>query len=253
MSRPVDLAAPLGERGGRRRRPAARPSRGGSLHASAETKGPRSPPGQVERPGAARRDRAASGYHLGGMDVARTSRRPPLAPLLAVAIAGLLGAGFVAGCGEPPQPRSPSPSSSSIPTSSPATPGDGGPSSPTLSPSVPPSLPSQSETTIGRIWDALPPSFPLPSGAEPTEVREPEEPASGVFAVPGSALEVATSLRDALEAKGFVTAAANGPFEDGSYVIDSAAGAGCRIRSTVRPMGDLTVLLVRYGAACPFE
>lgn len=187
------------------------------------------------------------------MDVARASRRAPLAALLAVAVAGLLlGAGLVAGCGGPPEPGSPSPASSPTPTSSPATPGDGG-ASPTPSPSVAPSLPSQSETTIGRIWDALPPSFPLPSGAEPTEVREPEEPASGVFAVPGSALEVATTLRGALEAKGFVTAAANGPFEDGSYVIDSAAGEGCRIRSTVRPMGDLTVLLVRYGAACPFE
>ncbi|GIW19846.1 MAG: hypothetical protein KatS3mg065_0142 [Chloroflexota bacterium] len=120
-------------------------------------------------------------------------------------------------------------------------------------PSAAPSLPTQSETSIGRIWDALPPTFPLPTGAEPTEVREPGEPASGTFAVPGSAVEVATALRSDLEAAGFATAAASGPFEDGSYVIESTGTDGCRIRSTIRPMGDLTVLLVRYGAACPFE
>lgn len=188
------------------------------------------------------------------MDVAHRSRRShPVARLAVIATGLLLGASLAAGCGSQPETGSPSPASSPTPTASPATPGESGLPSPTPPPSVAPSLPSQSETTIGRIWDALPPSFPLPSGAEPTEIREPEEPASGVFAVSGSAAEVAKTFREALEAKGFATAAANGPFEDGSYVIDSVGGEGCRIRSTVRPMGDLTVLLVRYGAACPFE
>ncbi len=167
----------------------------------------------------------------------------------------LIGAGILFAACSGPNPTSSPPPSEASPVSAPSSnpePSSASPT-PTPSPSVAPSLPTQSETTIGRIWDALPPSFPLPTGAEPTEIREPEEPASGIFAVPGSAADAAATLRTSLEAAGFPTAAANGPFEDGSYVIDSTGADGCRIRSTVRPMGDLTVLLVRYGAACPFE
>lgn len=175
-------------------------------------------------------------------------RTGPLAALL-IGVAVLAAA-----CGGPtPTPNPPSSEPSGAP-SPPVSPGQSGESpTPTPPPSAAPSLPTQSETSIGRIWDALPPTFPLPTGAEPTEVREPGEPASGTFAVPGSAVEVATALRSDLEAAGFATAAASGPFEDGSYVIESTGTDGCRIRSTIRPMGDLTVLLVRYGAACPFE
>lgn len=186
------------------------------------------------------------------MTPAVAGRRGPIQLLLAVVLGAAIGA-----CGGPgptpssstaptggPTEASPSPSPSASPNASPAA------TSPAASPA--PSLPTQSDTSIGRIWDALPPSFPVPKGAEPTEIRDPE-PASGVFAVSGSPIEVARALRTALEARGFATAAASGPFEDGSYVLDATGAGGCRIRSTVRPMGTLTVLLVRYGAACPFE
>lgn len=195
-------------------------------------------------------------YHLPRAMINRPSgHRPRSAPRTSPLAALLIGvAVLAAACGGPtPTPRPPSSEPSGAP-SPPASPGQSGESpTPTSSPSAAPSLPTQSETSIGRIWDALPPSFPLPTGAEPTEVREPGEPASGTFAVPGSAVEVATTLRSHLEAAGFTTAAASGPFEDGSYVIESTGTDGCRIRSTVQPMGDLTVLLVRYGAACPFD
>lgn len=158
------------------------------------------------------------------------------------------------GCGGPgPTPSSPPSSNPTAPPSAESSPGPSqGPASPTPGASAGPSLPTQSEASIGRIWDALPPSFPLPGGAKPTEIRDPE-PASGVFAVEGSPAQVAGVLQAELEARGFATAAATGPFEDGSYVVESSGPNGCRIRSTVRPMGDLTVLLVRYGAACPFD
>lgn len=184
------------------------------------------------------------------MVAGRPGRRGPISLLVAAA----LGAAVV-GCGGSGPTPTPSPSAAASPTTeaSPSASPSEQPASPSPEASTAPSLPTQSDTSIGRIWDALPPSFPLPSGAEPTEIREPEEPASGVFDVPGSPLDVANGLRTALEARGFATAAATGPFEDGSYVLDSTGSGGCRIRSTIRPMGDLTILLVRYGAACPFE
>jgi hypothetical protein len=192
-----------------------------------------------------------------------SSHRPRLSPRAAAVAAGLVaaglaGAGILGACNGSNPATSPPPSGSSQVSSPPSSPASSPEPSlespaPTPSPSSAPSLPTQSESSIGRIWDALPPSYPLPAGAEPTEIREPEDPASGVFAVPGRPVEVAAALRAALEAAGFTTAATSGPFEDGSYVIESTGAGGCRARSTVRPMGELTVLLVRYGAACPFE
>jgi hypothetical protein len=184
------------------------------------------------------------------MTLHRPSRRGPL-PLLVAAALGLA----VLACGGPGPTPSPTTSAEASPTggTSPSPSPSEAPASASPGPSLAPSLPTQSETSIGRIWDALPPSFPLPAGAEPTEIREPEEPFSGVFEVSGEPVAVARALQTALEEHGFATAAASGPFEDGSYVIDSTGSGDCRIRSTIRPMGDLTILLVRYGAACPFD
>jgi hypothetical protein len=39
--------------------------------------------------------------------------------------------------------------------------------------------------------------------------------------------------------------------EDGGFVIESVGEGECRIQTSVRPMGGLTFVIVRYGAACP--
>lgn len=245
MYRPVDLAAPSGERVApltetRRATAARRVSPGrrrmGSVGRVAGPGVGTSPDERLPWPPVM----VASSSHARGR-----FRALSLAVPLAVAVVG---------CGGPgPTPSAPPSSNPTVPPSAESSPGSTeGPASPPPGASAGPSLPTQSEASIGRIWDALPPSFPLPAGAEPTEIGEPE-PASGVFAVEGSPAQVAGALRAELEARGFATAAATGPFEDGSYVVESAGPNGCRIRSTVRPMGDLTVLLVRYGAACPFD
>ena len=39
--------------------------------------------------------------------------------------------------------------------------------------------------------------------------------------------------------------------QDGGFVIESVGDGECRIQTSVRPMGGLTFVIVRYGAACP--
>ena len=39
--------------------------------------------------------------------------------------------------------------------------------------------------------------------------------------------------------------------KDGSFVLDSVGDGGCRIQVAIKPMGGLTFVTVRYGAACP--
>ena len=39
--------------------------------------------------------------------------------------------------------------------------------------------------------------------------------------------------------------------EDGGFAIESVGEGDCRIQTSVQPMGGLTFVIVRYGAACP--
>ena len=167
----------------------------------------------------------------------RAPRRLPLGPV-ALAALGLVALGGLAACGTSPSP-SPTPGGGLS-----LTPVPGG------SPSAAP--PSQTDTEWGRIWDALPPRYPTPPGAEPTVTRS--GPASAVLAVPGSVEATVDWLRTALPAAGYSTDAIDGPLEDGSWVIESTIpGGDCRVRSSVAPEGGSTVLIVMYGAGCPFE
>jgi hypothetical protein len=58
-------------------------------------------------------------------------------------------------------------------------------------------------------------------------------------------------MQGALETATFTTEALSGPFEDGSLVLDSVGDAGCRIQTTIAPLGGMTFVTVLYGAACP--
>jgi hypothetical protein len=45
----------------------------------------------------------------------------------------------------------------------------------------------------------------------------------------------------------------SGPLEDGSFALDSDGDAGCRIQTTVAPLGGMTFVTVLYGASCPIQ
>ena len=140
---------------------------------------------------------------------------------------------------------------------------------PTLA--VPPDLPSlpaaaetdkpveqpavtQTDTEWGRIWDAVPAAFPVYPGSVESEEAGTAEPVSATFSVgEGGADEIASRLQSQLELATFSTEALSGPLEDGAFVIDSVGDADCRIETTVKPTGGLTLITVRYGADCPFE
>lgn len=170
------------------------------------------------------------------------------APLLALAVVALVAAACVAGTSPSPSPSSTAASSGSVPASmSPSTTASGVPSGEAPSASVP----SQTDTAWGRIWDALPPSFPRYAGANPTDTGE--GAASGQLEVPGTVDQVAAFYKGALEAAGYATLSLSGPMEDGSRQLESqGSAAGCRVRTTIAPHGTTTLVTVLYGAACPF-
>lgn len=109
----------------------------------------------------------------------------------------------------------------------------------------------QTNTDWGRIWDTLPAGFPVYPGATPAEQTE-TGPVSAAFALQGiEPKAVGSWIQSRLELVGYATEALTGPLEDGSFVLDSTGQAGCRIEVAVAPLGSLTTVTVRYGAACP--
>jgi hypothetical protein len=109
----------------------------------------------------------------------------------------------------------------------------------------------QTDTDWGRIWDAVPAGFPAYPGstiADDAGVKD----ASVTWAIDGGdAHEIATWYQHQLEQATYSTEALSGPMEDGGYVLDSVGEAGCRIEVSIAPTGSLTLVAVKYGAACP--
>jgi hypothetical protein len=112
-------------------------------------------------------------------------------------------------------------------------------------------LAGQTDTDWGRIWDELPEAFPVYPGATPAEEAA-TEAVSGTFALQDvDPRSVAAWMQTELERGAYRTEALNGPFEDGSFVLDLVGDGECRIQVAVAPLGGLTLVTVRYGAACP--
>lgn len=171
---------------------------------------------------------------------------PRLAALL-VLIAGL------AACAPTVTPTAstgtgPTPTSSATPSATPATPSPV-PTDAGASPVA--TIPPQTDTDWGRIWDALPAGFPAFASARPTETGT--GPASATLDVGATdPMEVATFYQSALEGAGYSTVSMSGPREDGSIEIESAGAGTCRVRTTVTPLGGTTIVTILYGADCPF-
>ena len=164
--------------------------------------------------------------------------------LLAVGLTVVLG-----GCNPATPASGASASPSAIgPTASTAPPD---PSTSTSDDSSPAAPAGQTDTDWGRIWDELPVAFLVYPGAVPANEAQ-TDAVSATFAIDGAEPRpVALWMQAELERTGFRTEALNGPFEDGSFVLESRGTADCRIEVAVAPLGSLTTVTVRYGAACP--
>jgi hypothetical protein len=150
-----------------------------------------------------------------------TAPRRRVASLLRSVAAIGLACAFAA-CSSTVRP-SPSvrPSTSSRPSAAAPslTPVPGGPS---VTPA--PSLPTTSEVEFGRIWDAVPKSFPKLAGQSESEIGT---AASGQFVVNGEVSALVQQMRTALTELGW-TVDVGSPLEDGSVVIEARGPAtGC--------------------------
>ena len=178
-----------------------------------------------------------------------TTRRRRLVPLFAILAAAIVaaacspdeGATTVAPTGAPPTATPPdSAAPTHLVSSEPVEPDMGSPSPV-----------SQTDTEWGRIWDAVPAGFPRYPGGTIANDATPD-PVSAAYAIPqGDPAEIAEWMQTSLEVATYSTEALSGPLEDGSFVIDSVGEADCRIQTTIAPLGDLILVTVRYGAACP--
>lgn len=187
----------------------------------------------------------------------RTGTRPgvrrlriPVRALSALAVAAAVAACTGGGSPSPSAPTAStgaSPGPSSAPSIS-ASPSAGASSAASAGASEP----TKTTTSWGEIWDAVPPSFPLFAGSEPTTV--PGEPTSGRFDVPASAKAVSDWALTALPAAGWTVGPVQGPAEDGSYTVEATGSeTGCRARITAAPTGSTTVVSVDVASACPFR
>ena len=118
--------------------------------------------------------------------------------------------------------------------------------------SLDPSLPGQSETEWGPIWDAVPANFPLVEGAEPAEAPS---AASAAYTIERSVL-TPRAIADFYQA-GFAAKSlggrVDGPLEDGSVTSWGSNGYGCDVLVTILPRGDESLVTVLYGADCDFD
>jgi hypothetical protein len=175
---------------------------------------------------------------------------------IAVLLVMLAAAACGEGAGSPSSPAatpagSRAPAASDTPGASAShpslTPVPGGATQPT--PAGPTPTTTTTKTDWGTILDAVPASFPVYPGAEATDAVD--GPASGAWTVQADAGTVSAWYADALAAAGYSSNDRSGPLEDGSYTVDTRSDVPeCRIRTTVRPQGDLTMITVLFGAGC---
>jgi hypothetical protein len=168
-------------------------------------------------------------------------RRFTLLALLALIVSGCGAAGPTPSSATPGTTVDPSPGLTAVPG------GSTQPSGP-----VEPAPPTQTDTDWGRIWDALPPSFPIPAEAIPAEPFE--GPASAAFAIGASGDQAADQIVAGLVPAGYSIEGRSQPLEDGSIVIDAVGiDPACKVQVRVTPLSGTTRIVVMFGTGCPFE
>jgi hypothetical protein len=183
------------------------------------------------------------------------------ASLLSAVLAAVILVAACNGDGAAPTPAAASPGQST--TASPATavsaatasaPGTDltpVPGGQTASPVEPSATPTQTDTAWGRIWDAVPSSFPRVEASTPADSIM--GPVSAAFVVEAGPADVTATMKRLLDGAGYGTDQ-SGPLEDGSFVLDSTrAPAGCRVQTTLAPQASSTLMTILFGAGCLFE
>ncbi len=179
-------------------------------------------------------------------------RRPARLALAGTALALLVGAcgGTATSAGTSASPESSSPASPAATANGTAgpslTPVPGGASTAPATPE--PSL-TTTDTAWGTIIDSVPADFPVYPDARVTDTAD--GPVSGAWTVKADASTVSTWYQQALGAAGYSTNDRSGPLEDGSYTVDTQSDLPeCRVQTTARPQGDMTLITVLFGAGC---
>jgi hypothetical protein len=173
-------------------------------------------------------------------------RWPAHLPVPILAIALVLAAATCGPAG--PTPRSTAIAAPSVaPSLTPVPGGSTGASSPSASVSQ-----TDTQTEVGRIWDALPKSFPRIAGAVPIETGS--GPTTGTFAVGTDLASAVATIRAGLTGLGY-NVDVGSPLEDGTVVLDAGGGGEpeCRIEVRFTPLSGTITMAVLYGAACPFS
>jgi len=188
------------------------------------------------------------------MDARRPTRRTTIACAAVTIVASLALGGCTVAASTP---------LSSVPPAAPTIPAPSTVAAPHSAPSPTPreTPPTATSTTWGRIWDALPASFPIPSGSEPTQAATAggTGAASATLAVPLAPGDASGWYVGALAADHFNVSGASGPYESGGYVVDATgAGSGCRTEIRLSPAnttssGATSTATILLAAACPFH
>ena len=182
--------------------------------------------------------------------------RPSIRRPASLALAGATLALLVGACGG----STTSPAASSGTSVAPATAAASasGAAAPSLTPvpggaSTAPATPEPSLTTTetpwGTIVDSVPGDFPVYPDAKVTDAAG--GPVSGAWTVQATAKTVVTWYEQALAAAGYSSNDLSGPLEDGSYTVDTQSDLPeCRLQTTARQQGDVTLITVLFGAGC---
>lgn len=183
----------------------------------------------------------------------RARRRPRTAPAIALAAAVSIVLGGCSGSAAVPSATPAVATATPVPaaaTVKPSTKPSRAASSPAAS-RVPGATPvGTTQTSWGRILDAVPAAFPVFPGATRAD-PPPGGPLSGAWATKASVDEVSTWYRDALLAAHFANVDLGSPLEDGSRVLDAQGDlAACKAQLSVAPAGSLTMITVLLGAGC---
>lgn len=177
-----------------------------------------------------------------------SNRRPASLAVVGAALALLVGActgSTTSPAASPGTPATPAATASQAAGPS-LTPVPGGASTAPVTPG--PSL-TTTDTAWGTIVDSVPGDFPVYPDAAATDATG--GPVSGAWTVQATARTVATWYQQALAAAGYSSNDLSGPLEDGSYTVDTRSDVPeCRVQTTARPQGDMTLITVLFGAGC---
>ncbi len=114
--------------------------------------------------------------------------------------------------------------------------------------------PGTIDTSTGKVWDALPASFPIYPGLE--AAPQPGMPTSGNLAMAGDhTSELVSWYGKALVLAGYDVGAPSPALEDGTrhLVAHRTGQSGCAVDVAIAPTGTMTFVSIGFGTGCAFS